>query len=742
MTAQKTNDKHSDAGKTIATTPYDAKLEPLFGFIRAGDCHRCREWIEAGKPLLNPASREPSPLVAAASTGFFSILETMLDGGDWEEYPAELEAALGKALETRNPSNVLLLLDRGASPNSLPWQSIFEAHAPEITRAFLQHGKSTEGLYPGWDHLERESAAVLAEFLPMREDLHQEVLQQMIRSLDDAEDFGKRAKRAAARGSSFANVLENFAKRERRCFRLLAATGPDIHRPIEHPEGGTTTLLEHTVRHGDFGQLLLLSPTKADHPAIVAAAKELPLCGEAKTKYLFQCGLPVNDREDGTSSVMARALLDGQFGVFVAAASLGGKLPDLSPNAWRRFRESLHRPDFPPYRLPLLARHVTEARMAYLLDHEGCKEKFGRSALQIVEDLYHPETALSPDRFAALMQAERQAHAGRKYCRAVQSFRTIVRKANRATRKQGPEYVVPSVACSREIEPWLFNFLDEFASACVEIGGTCHVRKDPLPPPGDRMEATFCVTFLGIEFDMAIRELWTAPALYWYKRSPDGKVPAGRLEITCDACASYHPLAKETDFLGFKDQSPALAVKLLKMAKRRKQAAEREAARARKEAVRRKEEAAEAERQAKERAAEEKRQAAERRVAWRRTQLELAMQEAARKRRESDARLFDRLLEKAEILDQCRRAARYLDDWEVHGARSDPPSPTDAAFLARLRKIVADKEAQAWILMDSNATKEPAEEGDRESEESSFWRDGLSLLPAPRFPHSSGQSPQ
>lgn len=684
----------------IATTPYDAKLEPLFGFIRDGDCNRCRDWIEAGKPLLNPASRKPSPLVAAAATGFFSILETLLDGGDWKEYPAELEAALGKALETRKPSNVLLLLDRGASPDSLPWQSVFEARDPEITRAFLQHGKSTEGLHSGWDHLERGCLAVLEEFLPLREDLHREILQQMVRCLDDAEDYGKRAKRAAARGSTFADVWANFAKRARRCFRLLAATGPDMHRPIKHPEGQTTTLLEYTVRHGDFGQLLLLSPAKSDHPAIVAAAKGLPPCGEAKTKYLFQCGLPVNDREDGTSSVMARALLDGQFGTFVAATSSGGKLPDLPPNAWRRFREFLHRPDFPPYRLPLMARHVSEARMAYLLDHEGCREKFGRSSLQIVEDLYHPETALSPERFAALMQAERRAHAGRKYCRAVQSFRTIVRKANRSTRKRGPEYVVRTVDCSREIEPWLFSFLDEFAAACVETGGTCHVRKDPLPPPGDRVEATFCVTFLDIEFEMAIRELWTAPALYWYKRPPGGKVPAGLLEITCDACASYHPLARETDFLGFKDQSPALAAKLLKMAKRRKQAEEREAARKREQASRRKEEAAEAARKAKERAAEEERLAAERRVAWRRVQVELAMQKAARKRKESDARLFERVLEKAEILDQCRRVTRYLDEWEAHVARSVPPSSTDAAFLARLRKIVADKEAQAWNLMD------------------------------------------
>ena len=721
MTAKKTNDKHSGAGMKIATTPYDAKLEPLFGFIRAGDCNRCRDWIETGKPLLNPSSREPSPLVAAAATGFFSILETLLDGGDWKQYPGELDAALEKALATRKPSNVLLLLDRGASPDSLTWQSVFEARNPEITRAFLQHGKSTEGLYLGWDHLERESAAVLAEFLPLRTDLHQEVLQQMVHCLDYADDFGKRAKRAAARGSSFADVLEKFAKRERRCFRLLAATGPDMRRPIEHPEGQTTTLLEYTVRHGDFGQLLLLSPTKADHPAIVAAAKGLPLCGEAKTKYLFQCGLPVNDREDGTSSVMARALLDGQFGVFVAAASSGGKLPDLPPNAWRRFRESLHRPDYPPCRLTLLARHVTEARMAYLLDHEGCKEKFGRTASQIVEDLYHPETALSPARFAALMQAERKAHEGRKYCRAVQSFRTIVRKANRSTPKRGPEYVVRSVSCSREIEPWLFNFLDEFASACVEIGGTCHVRKDSLPPPGDRVEATFCVTFLGIEFDMDIRELWVTPALYWYKRPPDGKVPAGRLEITCDACASYRPLAKETDFLGFKNQSPALAAKLLKMAKRRKQAEEREAAWEREQAARRKEEAAEAARKAKERAAEEERQTAERRAAWRRAQLELAMQEAARKRRESDARLFDQLLEKAEILDQCCRAARYLDEWEARNSQATPPSPADAALLARLRKIVTEKEAQAWSLTDANASQEPAADEDGESEESSSW---------------------
>ena len=280
----------------IATTPYNAKLDPLAGFVRDGDYKRCKEWIDAGNPVLNLAAQGKSPLVEAAANGFFSIVELLLDCGDWKAYPDELAAALQVAVETGHVSNVQILLDRGASPEAVSWYEVFDTHSHEITRAFLLHGKEAGDLGEGLCKLERGCVKAMAEFVPGRPDLQEPILKDMAETLDEAAMYAKWAAMETNR-PEFREECEKTASHAGRHFWLMASTGVDVRRRFEDGDGNATSILEYTVKRGTLSHLRTLRPTAADFPAIVAAAKEMERCDEGKMKFLLKCGFELNDRK-------------------------------------------------------------------------------------------------------------------------------------------------------------------------------------------------------------------------------------------------------------------------------------------------------------------------------------------------------------------------------------------------------------------------------------------------------------
>ena len=703
----------------IASTPYNAKLEPLFGFVREGDYGRCKAWIEAGNPVLNPSAKKKSPLVEAASLGFFSIVEAFLDCGDWRAFQEELDAALQFAVETRHASNVQILLDRGASPEAVSWYDVFNTHSHEITRAFLAHGKEAGDLESSLDKLERGCTKAMAEFVPGRPDLHEPILRAMAEALEEVPLYSKWAA-DETKLPAYRKECERKAAHAARHFWLLASTGVDVHRKFETRWEKKTTILEHAVRHGTLAQLRALSPTEEDWPRMVAAAKEMGECDEQKLKYLLRCGFQLNDREDGTSTFMGQALEWHRFDAFAVAAEAGGKLPELSKYDWKHVRAAMYEKSFEPWMLPLLAGQVSEPRMEYLLDSEKCESKFGRPAGQIIADLCHPETALSPARFAALMKEEKEAHKGKKHHRAVQELRSLCRKAESEAaappfgRPSAPEQKirVRSVDCSKEIWPWLFNFLDEFAAACEDLGGTCKVKKEPARYPPNATDATFRVTFLSLELPLSISEPKHAAPLYWSKKAQPGHVPSGLLEIKYGRAGQFHPLGKETDFLEFKGKSPDMAAKLFKLARRKQAEEEREEQRRKAwEEQRRQEEEKRAKREA-EREERRRREEAERakreeelaeqrkREAEENAKREKALREE-RQRKAEEEMLFKRLVENATLADQCRLARRFLDELE---SKNSATSAYDPELLARLRRIVDAKEAAARMPTLCHAT--------------------------------------
>jgi hypothetical protein len=74
--------------------------------------------------------------------------------------------------------------------------------------------------------------------------------------------------------------------------------------------------------------------------------------------------------------------------------------------------------------------------------------------------------------------------------------------------------------------------------------------------------------------------------------------------------------------------------------------------------------------------------------------------QAVRRKKAEDALLFRQLAEKAETIERCRSARRFLDEWEARSAEGGTLPAECAERLARLRRIVEAQESGAWALPD------------------------------------------
>jgi hypothetical protein len=116
------------------------ELFPLIEYCRAGNLKAVSEWIAAGHPLdppqNNKRTRRRSPLEIAIEKGFLTLVEMLLDGGS---DPAANGDMLGLAVQHREVEITKLLLDRGASTDSIWPGDIFDGGS-EMLKLFIEHG--------------------------------------------------------------------------------------------------------------------------------------------------------------------------------------------------------------------------------------------------------------------------------------------------------------------------------------------------------------------------------------------------------------------------------------------------------------------------------------------------------------------------------------------------------------------------------------------------------------------------
>ena len=141
---------------SIPVTPYDAKLEPLRAAIEAGNSDVLKQWVQDGLPVYNPESKCDTVLSLAVKNCQFTMLETLLDIGNWQdEYPQLMGLALDAAVRSKQVDVARLLLDKGASVEGVAWWKIADTHSAEMADVFFKRHKSAAGFEEAIDSMEQ-----------------------------------------------------------------------------------------------------------------------------------------------------------------------------------------------------------------------------------------------------------------------------------------------------------------------------------------------------------------------------------------------------------------------------------------------------------------------------------------------------------------------------------------------------------------------------------------------------------
>lgn len=652
----------------IETTPYDEKLKPLFGAIEVGNIEQVKAWIAAGEPLLNPKSRSPSALVVAAEAGFFSMVELLLSVDGWIKYPRMLNAALRESIRMSHVDNVKILLDNGADPNSVDWYSVFATHKRDIVTTFLEHEKSVDDIGEGIEVAEWGTARALREWLEHDKTPEIPLLRKMISVLDEIYEnstfyMDRNDEIKQHEGQN------EIAKHAEKVFALIRWTGVDTRRKFDL-DGQEDSVYAAVVRKGTRNQLRSLGREEKDADLLNAAATDMEWCDEAKADYMFKIGLTVNDRADGTSSLLLSHFGRQNESVVMYLAEHGARLPEIDEEMLDRWRNHFYKYAKPrPGILLSLARILTSDQMSLVIRGQKIVEVFGSDERTILDDLYDADKTQSPDAFAKHMEQVKISLKGAAIHPLARNFRGYCMKSDRTPYPQElVRFVGHQVAmcnfrgneCSKEIRPWIICVLNQFIPKCIARGAKFRFEeiKERYTYRNERPDVDFIAHIDGYDVPLLFKEGKSAPKAHLLRKPVTGEVYSGKLQF-CHRLdrriCSPEVILKERSFLWFENHIDDMVEGLFSVVEKKKRADEREKERQdRLEKERRKREDEAREREDRRRAEEHAREE----DARRRREEEAAL--AAR--RLAEEKLFESVVAKAQVLDDCRRVRAYLED--------------------------------------------------------------------------------
>lgn len=120
------------------------ELQPLRDLCDAGHLFEVQDWIRSGKPVNLPLptrkGKQPrSPLQIAVRRGFHSLVQVLLEGGAMQE-PADHNAPMAIALESRRFDMVRLLMDHGFDPMSIDRDRVLHSWSADSVSLFIERG--------------------------------------------------------------------------------------------------------------------------------------------------------------------------------------------------------------------------------------------------------------------------------------------------------------------------------------------------------------------------------------------------------------------------------------------------------------------------------------------------------------------------------------------------------------------------------------------------------------------------
>ena len=654
----------------LTTTPYDEKLKPLIKAVSDGNLDLVRKWIESGEPLYNPKSRSASVLDVAAESGFFSMLELLLSVGGWEQYARALNSALEEAVQIPHVDNARLLLDHGADPNSVGWYSIFASHKRDLVTVFLEHKKDTSDIDEGIGEAEWGTARALRDWLKNDRTMEVPLLRKMIELLDEIYEnsiwyIGQ---------TDYKQMEEQaiVAKRAERVFSLIRWTGVDTRRSIvvEEEEGTKDSVFAAVVRKGTRNQLRSLGREESDAKLLNVAARDMEWCDEAKADYMCKCGLVINDREDGTSSLLLLHFRKRNESIVMYLAEHGAKMPTIGAETLKEWQNHFYKYSKPkPGILLALAKVLTPDQMAIAIHGSKAREVFGADEESIVEDLYDSDKSQSPDAFIRCMDKVKAAIKGATIHPLARKFRGYCLQADREP--YSPEIVrflghqvkmcnFRGNECSKEIRPWVVCVLNQFIPRCIERGAKFRFEeiKNEYCYRDDRPDVDFIVKIDGYDVPLVFREGKIKPKAYLLREAISGDVYSGKLQFCHRLGRSLRApeaVLSERKYLWFQDHIEEMVDGLFAVVEKKKRADLREKERQERfERERLEREQVAREREAK-RLAEERLRAEE----ARRHREEVAAIEA---RKAAEEKLFNEVVLKAKVAEDCYRVRTYLNE--------------------------------------------------------------------------------
>ncbi len=339
------------------------ELFPIIAFARAGDLKSVRAWIDAGSPLNLPAGKRTSrqsPLQIAIDKGFLTLAEILLDGGA----DPLADRALGMAVDRGRVDIARLLLDRGVPLGDVNFVDVCVSHNVELIRLFLDKGADPIAGAPFY-HALTQGLQPLVGFV-------KELLAKDGRLQPQVDD-----------------ALVHFVEEKNpRGVSLMVWAGarPDAEISFASSDEKTTPL-ETAVATGDLGVLKALKPENYPHllPRLLQSVSFNE--SSAVADYLLSLGAPLNDRDDGTSSILDALLSQIGWDTDPRLSSILGKPGRVDTTISRIEDLLLKGAKFPPIEARTLRQHIRALEPDKLASLLGIFKKTGAFSEEFLLEL-------------------------------------------------------------------------------------------------------------------------------------------------------------------------------------------------------------------------------------------------------------------------------------------------------------------------------------------------------------------
>ena len=277
--------------------PRDEDAEHLLRLCHVGRLFELQEWVAAGKSLAVPAGYRRTPLRVAVDTGFHSLIEFLLQH---ETDQHAKDTVLQEACWRNHPGIMELALQHGAQVQAVSFQHVIETWDRAVVQLFVRHGADLVTSAPFARAFKGRVKAALGIYLDCRR-----ARPDIAESLQAQADM---ALRQACQDDDLKWVS------------LLMWLGAS-----PRSKGLTTDDLEHEEapddpdycqsalqiacgsRKPEILRRLKPDPGQDDLRELMAAAASFATTPET-VAYLISLGADVNDRPDGGSTVLDKAL--------------------------------------------------------------------------------------------------------------------------------------------------------------------------------------------------------------------------------------------------------------------------------------------------------------------------------------------------------------------------------------------------------------------------------------------------